>query len=153
MHDRGDYKSGWQLEKEWEEVQAKKKRKLQMEEAAARKFADAVEGVYTTTENADDDEVDYTILGETDLPFACFICREDFKNPVVTTCGHYFCRDCAINHNKTDPKCKACGKQTFGVFNRSMKLEKKLAAANKLIVTKSTATIQEKANLGSWEEV
>jgi len=29
LHDRGDYKSGWQLEKEWDELQARKKKKLE----------------------------------------------------------------------------------------------------------------------------
>lgn len=29
MHDRGDYKSGWQMEKEWEAEQLKKKKKLE----------------------------------------------------------------------------------------------------------------------------
>ena len=28
LHDRGDYKSGWQLEKEWDAKQASKKRKM-----------------------------------------------------------------------------------------------------------------------------
>jgi RING finger protein 113A len=25
-----------------------------------------------------------------DVPFACLICRNPFKDPVVTKCGHYF---------------------------------------------------------------
>lgn len=29
LHDRGDYKSGWQLEKEWDAQQLKKKKKLE----------------------------------------------------------------------------------------------------------------------------
>ena len=37
LHDRGDYKSGWQLEKEWDAKQASKKRKL---EEALRNVAD-----------------------------------------------------------------------------------------------------------------
>ena len=28
---------------------------------------------------------------EDELPFACFICRQPFNNPVVTKCKHYFC--------------------------------------------------------------
>ena len=29
LHDRGDYKSGWQLEKEWDREQSIKKKKLE----------------------------------------------------------------------------------------------------------------------------
>jgi RING finger protein 113A len=81
---------------------------------------------------ADDDESDYEIKeGEEDgldadgLPFACFICRGDFVNPVVTLCGHYFCSTCAIGASN-DSKCQACGKETSGVFNTARKLIKKL---------------------------
>lgn len=58
LHDRGDYKSGWQLEREWEEMQGKLK-----------KDPNAF-----LVESSDDEE----------LPFACYICRQEFKNPVVT---------------------------------------------------------------------
>ncbi|CAH7681737.1 hypothetical protein PPACK8108_LOCUS14388, partial [Phakopsora pachyrhizi] len=33
---------------------------------------------------------------EEEVPFACLICREAFKDPVVTKCNHYFCSSCAI---------------------------------------------------------
>lgn len=33
---------------------------------------------------------------ENALPFACFICREPFVDPVVTRCKHYFCEHCAL---------------------------------------------------------
>ena len=61
MHDRSDYKLGWQLEKEWEE-----KQKLGND---PNKFV-----IDSEEESSDED----------DLPFACFICRGDFVNPVVT---------------------------------------------------------------------
>jgi RING finger protein 113A len=160
MHDRGDYKSGWQLEKEWEAIQAKKKKKL--EEAAARLESGdmtALTGEDPGNDDAVDDE-NLVILEETELPFACFICREDFKSPVVSTCGHYFCRDCAMNSYKTDPKCKACSKPTFGVFNRALKLEKKLAATAALKASaaeekRSTANpaVILTSRQGSWEDV
>ena len=31
---------------------------------------------------------------------------------MVTTCGHYFCSSCALEHNKKDPTCPACGEKT-----------------------------------------
>lgn len=80
----------------------------------------------------DEENRDYTIIQDTELPFACLICRQDFVDPIVTNCGHYFCRQCAISNNKTQSKCVVCGKPTFGMFNRAYKLEKKLKLAGKL---------------------
>jgi len=59
MHDRGDYKAGWQIEKEWEEEQKRKKMAL------------------ACGEEEEEEE-------EEDFPFACLICRESFVNPVST---------------------------------------------------------------------
>jgi RING finger protein 113A len=64
MHDRSDYKSGWQLDLEWEEQQKQK----------------ALNPDRFIINSDDDDESS----SDEELPFACFICREDFKNPVVT---------------------------------------------------------------------
>jgi RING finger protein 113A len=76
MHDRGDYKSGWQMEREWQESEKKRKNNL------ARGLAEEDE------EEADSDE--------DALPFACYICRQPFEDPVVTRCKHYFCEHCAL---------------------------------------------------------
>lgn len=81
MHDRGDYKSGWQMEKEWEEAEKERKRKLAM-----GMLDEDDEDAEKSDEDDDDDA----------LPFACFICREPFVDPVVTKCKHYFCEHCAL---------------------------------------------------------
>lgn len=130
LHDRGDYKSGWQLEREWDSQQAKKKQRLEESIAA---FGEQELGKDDDGDDADDDDNKYAIdSDEEDMPFACFICREDFKNPVVTLCGHYFCGDCALNSSKkSGNKCAVCNKQTFGVFNRAHKLLKKIASKGK----------------------
>jgi hypothetical protein len=74
------------------------------------------------------EEENYEIKPEEDasLPFACYVCREPFTNPVVTLCQHYFCSDCVVNATKSNGKCPACTKPTFGVFNRAHKLIKKI---------------------------
>lgn len=77
MHDRGDYKSGWQMEKEWEEKEKLRKRALAMG-------------------GKEDDEDDDGDDDDDELPFACFICRQSFVDPVVTKCKHYFCEHCAL---------------------------------------------------------
>ncbi|KAH7315749.1 hypothetical protein KP509_21G063700 [Ceratopteris richardii] len=76
MHDRGDYKSGWQMDREWEEAEKSRKAKL----------AQRIQEEEQSDEEDDDDS----------LPFACLICRQPFEDPVVTLCKHYFCEHCAL---------------------------------------------------------
>lgn len=64
---------------------------------------------------------------EDEVPFACLICRQDFKDPIVTKCGHYFCQNCAIQHHRKSPKCFACGTPTGGTFTIARELVAKLA--------------------------
>ncbi|GJW68411.1 zinc finger CCCH domain-containing protein 1-like protein, partial [Tanacetum coccineum] len=82
MHDRGDYKSGWQMERDWDEAEKVRKRKL------ALKGGD--------DDDDDEDEEEEIEDDEDGLPFACFICRQPFVDPVVTKCKHYFCEHCAL---------------------------------------------------------
>lgn len=61
LHDRSDYKAGWQLELDY----------------AAKQRGDC--------ESDDDDDTKYEIHSdEESLPFKCFICRQSFVNPVIT---------------------------------------------------------------------
>lgn len=118
MHDRGDYKSGWQIEKEWDEAEKARKRNLAMggddddeDEAGAGQNGD----------DSDDDE----------LPFACFICRQPFVDPVVTKCKHYFCEHCALKHHAKNKKCFVCNKPTLGIFNTAHEIRKRKAEEGK----------------------
>ncbi|XP_037666354.1 E3 ubiquitin-protein ligase RNF113A-like [Choloepus didactylus] len=104
LHDRSDYKHGWQIERELDE------------------------GRY----GAHEDE-DYEVGSEDEeVPFKCFICRQAFQNPVVTKCGHYFCETCALQHFRVSSRCYVCDQQTKGVFNPAKglmaKLQKRRAA-------------------------
>ena len=76
----------------------------------------------------DKDPTEYEINSDSDddLPFACFICRESFRNPVVTKCKHYFCEKCALNHYKKTKRCFVCAEQTFGVFNPAKDIIKRM---------------------------
>ncbi|KAK3837999.1 MAG: hypothetical protein JOS17DRAFT_732409 [Linnemannia elongata] len=96
MHDRGDYKAGWQLDQEWEAEQRAKKAAL-------------IEGLDPEAESSSDED--------DDVPFACLICREPFNRPVVTKCNHYFCEKCALKRYAKTPKCAACQTPTGGLFN------------------------------------
>ncbi|KAJ4968099.1 hypothetical protein NE237_015712 [Protea cynaroides] len=116
MHDRGDYKSGWQMEKEWEETEKARKRNLAM--GGGDDTDDGGGG------NLSEDEDD-------SLPFACFICRQPFVDPVVTKCKHYFCEHCALKHHSRNKKCFVCNTPTLGIFNTAHEIRKKMAEEGK----------------------
>jgi len=112
LHAREDYKQGWQLDKEWENVTKGKKVGGTKVASANRDAAD---------EDSDDD--DALLEG---ITFACIICKENYKDPIVTKCGHYYCETCALKRYKKDPSCAACGAGTGGVFNVAKGLKKLL---------------------------
>ena len=72
---------------------------------------------------ADSEEDEKMLEG---IPFACIICKEGYKNPIITKCGHYFCEDCALKRYRKTPNCAACGAGTNGVFNGAKGLKKLL---------------------------
>jgi len=125
MHDRGDYKTGWQLEREYDEVQK-------------RVSSDRAAGIKPQQDEEKEEE----------LPFACFICREEFeipsRPPVVTKCKHYFCEKCALEHHAKNKKCFICNEPTGGIFN----IPKSLIAK---IEEKKKRTIQEGGGGGEGE--
>jgi RING finger protein 113A len=63
MHDRHDYKSGWQQEKEWEELQAKKKKRIE-EAAALSAFASSGECDFASGAVGDDADGMLALLAE-----------------------------------------------------------------------------------------
>ena len=60
LHDRSDYKSGWELEREWAATE-KAKQQVKIDRLLAGKAADE-----STSEEEEEDD---------SLPFACYICR------------------------------------------------------------------------------
>lgn len=120
LHDRSDYKSGWQLEKQWEDEQREK-----AHAAALRAFEDpdgaagGGDGAKAAAGSTVDDG----------LPFACLICREPWhakSSPVVTKCEHYFCEDCALKQAAKTKRCFVCAENTGGIFNASKALQEKI---------------------------
>ncbi|XP_065075530.1 E3 ubiquitin-protein ligase RNF113A-like [Ochlerotatus camptorhynchus] len=100
LHDRSDYKHGWQLEQE----------------------ASTTGGAYAA-DDSDGDDTKYEIHSDDDeLPFKCYICRESFVDPVITKCKHYFCEKCALTNYKKSARCAICGVQTNGMFNPAKEL-------------------------------
>lgn len=107
LHAREDYKQGWELDREWEKVGGPKGGKARAAAAA----------------DEDEDEEDKQLAA---IPFACVICKQPYKNPIVTKCGHYFCEKCALDRYRKTPSCAACGAGTSGVFNGAKNLKRLL---------------------------
>ncbi|KAI3877651.1 hypothetical protein MKW92_017709 [Papaver armeniacum] len=113
VHDRGDYKSGWQMEKEWEEAEKIRKRNLALK-----------------TDDEDDRER-ANVSDDDALPSVCSICRQSFVDPVVTKCKHYFCEHCARKHHSKNKKCFVCDIPTLGLFNTAQEIKRKIAPEGK----------------------
>eukprot|EP00531_Pseudo-nitzschia_arenysensis_P002390 CAMPEP_0116131232 /NCGR_PEP_ID=MMETSP0329-20121206/8898_1 /TAXON_ID=697910 /ORGANISM="Pseudo-nitzschia arenysensis, Strain B593" /LENGTH=300 /DNA_ID=CAMNT_0003625653 /DNA_START=15 /DNA_END=916 /DNA_ORIENTATION=- len=130
LHDRGDTMSGWQLEKAWEEKQ-KSKRKQQEEQM--ERFLNG-----ETEDSNKKNKKDLAALSDDGLPFACFLSREAFEDPIVTTCGHYFSQQKLLDYfalNDGDQRCPICKKNTHGVMNQPTKL---IAKKRKMLGRKAT---------------
>ncbi|OAA60126.1 CCCH and RING finger protein (Znf183) [Cordyceps fumosorosea ARSEF 2679] len=117
LHSREDVKQGWQLDKDWD-VTSKGKTHL-----GGTVVASANRNGTAGGDAAADAEEDAMLEK---IPFKCIICEGDYREPVITRCGHYFCEPCALKRYRKDPTCAACGAGTNGVFNSSKKLKKLL---------------------------
>lgn len=130
LHDRSDHKLGWQLDREWESVTKGKKNLGGTVVASANRDQKA---------DAQDDE-DEAMLEK--IPFACIICKEPYREPIVTRCGHYFCEPCALKRYRKDPACAACGVGTNGVFNSAKRLKKLLERKRDRAAKKRQAALE-----------
>jgi len=104
LHAREDYKQGWQLDKEWERAGK----------------SGSKPGAKPKDTDLDDEE---KLLR--DIPFKCIICKGDYKMPMVTKCGHYFCEKCCMTRYMKEKKkgCAQCGADTHGSFGVAKKLK------------------------------
>ncbi|KAL1853544.1 hypothetical protein VTK73DRAFT_9003 [Phialemonium thermophilum] len=135
LHDRSDYKQGWQLDREWESVTKGKKTLEGTIVASADRSRTAADP------GADEDEEAELAMLE-NIPFACIICGGSYRAPVVTRCGHYFCEPCALKRYRKDPSCAACGAGTNGVFNTAKKLQKLLDRKRERMERRRQAAIE-----------
>ncbi|RZF40097.1 hypothetical protein LSTR_LSTR002500 [Laodelphax striatellus] len=88
LHDRSDYKFGWQLE-------------------------DRKQGVNCDSE---DDNFEITPHVEISSDDKCFICKDSFRDTVITKCKHFFCQKCALDYYRNNTRCRICGAQTEGIL-------------------------------------
>lgn len=136
-------KQGWQLDREWESVTKGKKNLGGTVVASANRD-------WTAADKNEDDDEDEVMLEK--IPFACFICKQSYREPIVTRCGHYFCESCALKRYRKDPTCAACGLATNGVFNSAKRLKKLLERKRERAARKRQAAIEAGETVSDQEE-
>lgn len=97
LHTRDSFKGGWQLNHEWK-----------------------IDEKGTTEEGGK------KIIDLSEVPPKCAICEKEYKSPIVTSCGHYFCSSCFTKRVRRDSKCLICGQDTHGVAKMANDLRKLL---------------------------
>ena len=119
LHDRGNTLSGWQLEKVWEQ---KQKTKREQQEQQITQFMNRQSGGSDGGNNTNDAAV--VAADDDGLPFACYLSRAVFDEPIVTPCGHYFNQGCLQDYFTTNnhQQCPICSSETHGVMNQPTKL-------------------------------
>ncbi|RCK54527.1 Pre-mRNA-splicing factor CWC24 [Candida viswanathii] len=52
------------------------------------------------------------------IPFKCVLCKEDYKSPIRTQCGHVYCKECFLTRYKVkkNARCYICQEDTNGVM-------------------------------------
>jgi RING finger protein 113A len=128
LHDRSDYKTGWQVEADWmteqkriekerlerfeKRAEKRQKRLAKMRERGEVDLADASDS------SSDNDESEDT---PSHAP-SCEVCLKpwsDCTSPACESlCGHHFCESCFFSTSTVT--CKICSKPTQGIFNEYM---------------------------------
>ncbi|KAA6380508.1 MAG: putative zinc finger protein [Streblomastix strix] len=131
MHTREDFKTGWQIEQDWE----KKQKEMKNKNIHKMSDDDEDDDEYRTQPKKRKREVDDQSdddASDSIFPFACMICRKNFVDPVVTICQHFFCSSCALTHYGKSQTCSVCGHATNGIFNTAFELlsKKEIARRN-----------------------
>lgn len=140
LHAREDYKQGWELDRDWD-ILGKGKKKTNKGGLRSGGHGEVVD----EEEAADDALLE-------NIPFACILCKEPYRNPIVTKCGHYFCEKCALNRYRRNPSCAACGAGTGGVFNGAKGLKKVLERKRERARKRREKAREEGEEISSAEE-
>lgn len=63
---------------------------------------------------------------ENSQPFKCPVCKDKYRQPVKTQCGHTFCQRCFMTRYKDEkkPKCFVCNLDTGGAVQPLLKRER-----------------------------
>ena len=120
VHDRGDYKLGWELERDWQKMQKiKQKKKL---EKMKKKIENGENVNLSSISSSSSCNSDCESNNEK-ISSICKICNKEMENPVSVSCGHIFCEKCIIGQFKDNrKKCIICNQILNGIFNNANKI-------------------------------
>lgn len=118
LHDRGDYKTGCELEADWNR-EMRRKQKEKMEKIRNGNNDEECNSDLDSDNNSNDKDKDTDKDKENGL---CGICKEEMIEPIVTNCSHYFCQSCAIKFYEKNHNCASCDKPTQGIFHNAEKI-------------------------------
>jgi len=119
LHDRSDYKFGWQLDRDYKKKEELKNLRLQKKMCQLKmtimKYMIATAMMEVTM---------ITQMIQNYLLLVIFVDNHLKKKPVITNCNHYYCEQCALNQYRKTPACAICGENTHGQFHTADKLIK-----------------------------
>ena len=132
LHDRSDYKSGWQLDSEWSRSQRStekeqidkfqrkaEKRRARIEKMRQDAIAQGLDPDLVVQLKGDGGEESEDSETNSDPTTQCCVCLKKWADcqtsACVTICGHYFCESCFLSTSTR--MCKSCGNPTQGIFN------------------------------------
>ena len=155
LHMREKFTAGWKQEADWQSRQRKRNAAL-----AAGLNVDAEGRILDSDGKPTEEGGKGGEQQEEELPYACFICRKPWaelvpagRRPVESQCKHYTCEPCALARYKTNTTCAACGKETYGVFNRAAKILERLDKALEASGEKPVAAAPAAPTGGGWGSV
>lgn len=141
LHERARYKSGAQVEADWNQKQA-----ARAAASAAATAALALPNAAVSAELGGEAAVPNPLK----LPERCPLCSNPFAAPVATACKHFFCERCALaRFTGGDAKCAVCGAATNGIFSGAPALESYLAALGKFRAARDAAAAEAAAGAGN----
>lgn len=121
LHDRGEIKSSWEIDKE---IKKKEAKKLELIKKGINP------GDYDDYKNKNSD-LTITKLKKLEDETTCSICKKEYVNPISTLCNHVFCESCALNYYNNNSKlCFICQKHLKGVFNSASDIKVKVDLKN-----------------------
>ena len=120
VHDRGDYKLGWEMERDWQKMQ-KIREKKKMEKFKKKKLEN--ENIHLSDISSSSSSDCDCHSEKEKLNTICKICNNEISNAVIVNCGHIFCEKCVVGHFKENKKkCIVCGENLNGIFNNANKI-------------------------------
>lgn len=116
LHDRSDYKSGWQIKNE---------NACFISSHTLLQAIPYDESGSISSETKYSNQLQMFNNNPNSLPLACALCHDSWSETsktVKTVCGHYFHEQCALKHHSRISTCFVCESATKGIFNAAKEI-------------------------------